>query len=41
VGPARATLNVDVFNVLNTGSTLRQFTDAVTTTFGQAARDPQ
>ena len=28
LGRVRATLNVDVFNVLNTGSTLRQFTDA-------------
>jgi hypothetical protein len=35
LGQVRATVNVDVFNVLNTGSTLRQFTDAVTTTFGR------
>ena len=35
LGQVRATLNVDVFNVLNTGSTLRQFTDAVTTRFGR------
>jgi hypothetical protein len=34
LGQVRATLNVDVFNLLNTGSTLRQFTDAVTATFG-------
>ena len=34
LGRIRATLDFDVFNALNTDSTLRQFGDAVTTTFG-------
>ena len=34
LGRIRATLDLDLFNALNTDSTLRQFGDAITTTFG-------
>jgi hypothetical protein len=34
LGRIRATLDLDLFNALNSDSTLRQFGDAVTTTFG-------
>ncbi len=39
LGRIRATLDLDLFNALNTDSTLRQFGDAITTTFGQSSGD--
>ena len=35
LGRIRATLDLDLFNALNSDSTLRQFGDAITTTFGR------